>query len=151
VSASTVGAADGSRSTAGRMTALAIVVRVRPLEETRTPNSGCVWLAECEVGGRRFEAGSRHGAANALARELVAAGIADRPLEVYRDGVPGCMRWASLAAAARRTYTEGNRTLQCIRWIAPQDAAQAIRAPPKQGVERPAARLVPPEPERRAA
>ena len=87
------------------MSAPAIVVRVRPLEETRTPNSGCVWLAECEVEGWRFEARSRHGAANALARELVAAGIADRPLEVHSDGVAGCLRWGSVAAAARRAYT----------------------------------------------
>ena len=102
-------------SATGRMTAPAIVVRVRPLEETRTPNSGCVWLADCVVEGQRFEARSRHGAANALARELVAAGIADRPLEVHFDGVSGCQRWGSVAAAARRTYTEGNRPLQCIR------------------------------------
>ena len=133
------------------MTSPAIVVRVRPFEETRTPNSGCVWLAECEVEGQPFEARCRHGAANALARELVAAGIAEAPLEVHCDGVAGCLRWGSVAAAARRTYTEGNRPLQCIRWIAPQDGVQAIRAPPKQGIERSAARLVPPEPERRAA
>ena len=68
-------------SATGRMTAPAIVIRVRPLEETRTPNSGCVWLADCVVEGQRFEARSRHGAANALARELMAAGFADRPLE----------------------------------------------------------------------
>jgi hypothetical protein len=128
------------------MTALAIVVRVRPLEETRTPNSGCVWLAQCEVEGRRFEARSRHGAANALARDLVAAGITDRPLEVRFDGVAGCLRWGSLAAAAGRTYTEGNRPLQCIRWVAPQDGVQAIRAGPKQEVLAPAATLLPPEP-----
>ena len=138
-------------SAAGCMTTLAIVVRVRPLEETRTPNSGCIWLAECEVEGRRFEASSRHGAANALARELVGAGFADCPLEIHFDGHAGCLRWGSIAAAGRRTYTEGNRPLQCIRWVAPQDAVQAIRAPPKQGLERPAARLVPPEPDRRAA
>src|SRR5262249_9105336 len=108
------------------MTGLAIGVTVRPLEETRTPNSGCVWLAECEVDGRRFEALSRHGAANALARELVDAGFADCPLEVHSDGHAGCLRWGSVAVAARRTYTEGNRLLQCIEWVAPQDAVQAI-------------------------
>ena len=97
------------------MSAPAIVVRVRPLEETRTPNCGCVWLAECEVEGRRFEARCRHGAANALARELLVAGIADAPLEVHFDGVAGCLGWGSVAAAARRAYTEGNRPLQCIR------------------------------------
>jgi hypothetical protein len=133
------------------MTAPAIVGTVRPLEETRTPNSGCTWLAECEVDGQRFEARCRHGAANALARELVAAGITDRPLEIHCDRVAGCLRWGSVAAAAGRTYTEGNRPLQCIHWVARQNAVQAIRAPSKQGVERLAARSMPPEPERRAA
>ena len=127
----------------GRMTAPAIIVRVRPLEETRTPNSDCVWLAECEVGGRRFEARSRHGAPNALARELADAGIPDRPLEVRFEGLARCLRWGSIAAAAKRTYTEGNRPLQCIRWVAPQNAVQAIRAPPKQGVKGPAATATP--------
>ena len=125
----------------------AIVVGVRPLEETRTPNSGCVWLAECEVEGRRFEARSRQGAANALARQLVAAGIADRPLEVHFEGVAGYLRWGSVASAARRTYTEGNRPLQCIRWIAPHYGVQAIRAGSKHGVVAPAATLLPPEPQ----
>jgi hypothetical protein len=115
----------------GRMTA--IVVRVRPLENTRTPNSACLWLAECEIESQHFEARSRHGAANALARELLAAGFADAPLDVHCDGVAGCLRWGSATVAAARTHTEGNRPLQCTRWIAPQDAAQAIRAPPKQG------------------
>jgi hypothetical protein len=128
------------------MTAPAIMVRVRPLEEIRTANSSCVWLAECEVGGRRFEARPRHGAANALARELLAACIPDRPLEVYFGGLAGCVRWSSITAAAKRTYTEGNRPLQCIRWVAPQDAVQTIRGPPKQGVLAPAATAVPPEP-----
>jgi hypothetical protein len=127
------------------MTLPAIVVRVRPLEETRTPNSGCLWLAECEIGGRHFQARSRHGAANELARQLVAAGVADQPLEVHFDGLPGCVRWGALKAAAKRTYTEGNRPLQCIRWAAPQDAVQAIRATPKQGVKARAATSDPPD------
>jgi hypothetical protein len=120
-----------------------IIVIQRPLEETRTPSGGCLWLAECEVAGKRFEARSRHGAANALARELVEAGIADTPLEVHFEGIAGCLRWGSFGAAATRTYTEGNRPLQCIRRIAPQDAMQTIRAPPKQGVEEPAGTVVP--------
>jgi hypothetical protein len=133
------------------MTPSTIVVRVRPLEETRTPNSGCVWLAECEIEGQRFEARSRHGAASALARELVAAGFADRPLKVHCDEVAGSLRRGSVTVAAGRTYTEGNRPLQCIRWVTPQNAVQAIRAGSKQGVERLASRSMPPEPERRAA
>jgi hypothetical protein len=133
-------------SAAGRMTSSPIVVRVRPLEATRTPNSGCIWLAACEIDGQHFEARSRHGAANALARELVAAGIPDRPLEVHFEGLAGCLRWGSIAAAAKRTYTEGNRPLQCIRWIAPQNGVQAIRAGSKHGVLTPAGALAPPEP-----
>jgi hypothetical protein len=77
----------------------------------------------------------------------VAAGVADQPLEVHFDGLAGCLRWNSVMAAAKRTFTEGNRPLQCIRWVAPQDAVQAIRAPPKQGVKGPAATAVPPEPQ----
>jgi hypothetical protein len=122
----------------GGMTSAPIVVTVRPLKATRTSNSGCIWLAECEIDGRRFEARSRHGAANALARELVAAGVADRPFEVRFEPLAGCLWWGSIAVAAERTFTEGNRPLQCIRWIAPRDAVQAIRAPPKQGVLAPA-------------
>jgi hypothetical protein len=128
-----------------------IVVKVKPLEQTRTPNSACVWLAEAWVGGRHFEARSRHGALNALARELVAAGIADRPLEAHFEGLAGCLRWGSFAAAAKRTYTEGNRPAQCIRWVAPPEGLGAIRAGSKQGVVRPAARVGPPEPKALAA
>jgi hypothetical protein len=124
----------------------AIVVKVRPLEETRTANSGCLWLAECEIGGQRFQARSRHGAANDLARQLVAAAVADQPLVVHFDGLRGYLRWGSLTAAAKRTYTEGNRPLQCIRWIASQDAVQAIRAAPKQGVKATGATSDLPEP-----
>jgi hypothetical protein len=123
---------------AGGMISAPIIVTVRPLEETRTSYSGCIWLAQCELGGRRFEARSRHGAANALARELTAAGVTDPPLEVRFERLAGSLRWGSIAAAAKRTFTEGNRPLQCIRWVAPQDAVQTIRAAPKQGVERPA-------------
>src|SRR5262249_46786196 len=112
----------------------------------RTPSSGCIWLAECEVGGRRFEARSRHGAANALARKLLTAGIPDRPLEVHFDGLAGSLRWGSITAAAKRTFTEGNRPLQCIRWVPREDAGKPTRGAQKRGVEGPAATAVPPEP-----
>jgi hypothetical protein len=76
----------------------------RPLEETRGPNSPCQWLAECEVDGRRFMARSRHGAVYELARVLVAAGVADRPL-----CVAGHMTWPSFVAAARMDAHRGGR------------------------------------------
>jgi hypothetical protein len=40
--------------------------------------------AYCEWNGRRFEVRSRHGAAYDLCRQLVAAGIPDQPMQVYR-------------------------------------------------------------------
>jgi hypothetical protein len=44
--------------------------------------SACVWIAEVTVEGRTYTARSRHGAANELARQLVAAGLADRPMVI---------------------------------------------------------------------
>jgi hypothetical protein len=59
-----------------------IAVMTWPIEATRTPNSACVWIAEVTVEGRTYTARSRHGAANELARQLVAAGLADRPMVI---------------------------------------------------------------------
>jgi hypothetical protein len=88
----------------------ALAVHCRPLEETRSPNDCCEWLAECEVDGRRFAARSREGAVYELARMLVSAGIQDRPLYVTFAGVAGYMKWRSFAAAAPWTLTEGRTT-----------------------------------------
>jgi hypothetical protein len=87
-----------------------ITVQCRPLPETRTSNSACAWLAECEVDGRRFNARSRHGAPNALARELVAAGIPDDALEIHFEGLAGTMRYPSFHAAAGWTFSESAST-----------------------------------------
>lgn len=87
-----------------------IRVHCRPLPESRTANSSAAWLAECEADGRRFEAKSRHGAANALARELVAAGIPDAPMEVRYEGLAGTMRYPSFHAAAGWTFSESAST-----------------------------------------
>jgi hypothetical protein len=57
-----------------------VSVMTWPIEATRTPNSACVWIAEATVEGRTNTARWRHGAANELARHLVAAGLADRPM-----------------------------------------------------------------------
>jgi hypothetical protein len=87
-----------------------IRVHCRPLPETRTANTACAWVAEAEVDGRRFEARSRHGAANALARELVAAGLADQPLEIHYEGLAGTMCYLSFHAAAQLTFVENAST-----------------------------------------
>jgi hypothetical protein len=89
------------------------VIRVccRPLPETRTQNSAAAWTAECEVDGRRFEAKSRHGAPNELARHLIAAGLPHEPLEIHYEGLAGVMRFPSFHALAGWTYSEGSATL----------------------------------------
>jgi hypothetical protein len=88
----------------------ALVIYCRLLPETRTQNSAAAWLAEAEVGGRRFEAKSRHGAPNALARELVAAGIPDQPIEIRYEGLAGSMRHKSFHTLAGRTFTKSAST-----------------------------------------
>ena len=54
--------------------ASSIAVTTWPEEATRTANSGCVWIAVATVEGGIYTARSRHGVANELARQLVAAG-----------------------------------------------------------------------------
>jgi hypothetical protein len=87
-----------------------ILVHCRPLPETRTRNSSAAWLAECEVDGRRFEAKSRHGAPNELARRLVEAGVPDAPIEIHYDGLAGSMRYRSFHETARWTFVESQST-----------------------------------------
>jgi hypothetical protein len=92
-----------------------ITVTCWPNEATRTPNSACVWVAEAMVDGRTHTARSRHGAPNELARQLVAAGIADQPMVIHYHGVARTMTWRSLHAAARWTYSEGDQPLRRVR------------------------------------
>lgn len=93
-----------------------IAVTVRPVEATRTPNSACVWIAEATVDDRTYVGRSRHGAANALARQLVAAELADRPLVVRYQGLAGTMTWRSFHAAVNWTYSEGDQPLRRVRY-----------------------------------
>jgi hypothetical protein len=88
-----------------------IEVTTWPEEATRTPNSGCAWIAEAVVDGRAYTARSRHGASNELARRLVAAGLADRPMVVrVNSGRPGTTAYRSFHKAAEWTYSEGAAT-----------------------------------------
>src|SRR5262245_2161948 len=93
-----------------------IVVTVRPDDATRTPNSACVWIAEATVEGRAHVARSRHGAPNALARKLVVAGFADRPMVVDYQALAGTVTWSSFHAAANWTYSEGDHPLRRVRY-----------------------------------
>jgi hypothetical protein len=92
-------------------------MRPRPIEATRTAENSCAFIAECEVGGRAFAARSRRGAPFALARDLVAAGVADQPVEVTHAGLRGAMRYPSLHRMAGLTITEGVRgSVEIGRW-----------------------------------
>jgi hypothetical protein len=66
-----------------------IAVMILPDEAARTSNSAWVWIAEATVEGRTYTALSRHGPANELARQLVAAGLPDRPMVICYLGLAG--------------------------------------------------------------
>jgi hypothetical protein len=98
-----------------------IAVTTWPDEATRTSNSACLWIAEATVEGRTYTARSRHGPANELARQLVAAGLLDRPMVIRRLGLAGTMTYRSFHAAARWTFSEGERTLRRVRYREPPE------------------------------
>ena len=85
---------------------VAILVKAYPLETTRTADGTCFWIAETTVVGRSFSARSKHGAPNELARQLVADGIPDAPMEIAHAELRGTMSYRSFHAAAKWTYTE---------------------------------------------
>jgi hypothetical protein len=98
-----------------------IAVTTWPDEATRTSNSACVWIAEAMVEGRTYTARSRHGPANELARQLVAAGLLDRPMVICCLGLAGTMTYRSFRAAATWTFSEGERTLRRVRYREPPE------------------------------
>jgi hypothetical protein len=87
-----------------------------PVEGSRT-SKGIAWEATATLTGRSYSARSRHGAPNALARELVATSIPDSPVTVRYAGTAGCMTWRSLHRMAGCTYSEGNAPLHRTRWV----------------------------------
>jgi hypothetical protein len=80
---------------------------------------GRVWIAEATVEGRTYTARSRHSPANQLARQLVAAGFPDRPMVIRYRGLAGTMAYRSFYAAARWTFSEGERPLRRVRYREP--------------------------------
>lgn len=104
-----------------------INVTIQPDENSRTADRGCVYIAEAEIDGRFFRARSRHGAANELARQLLAAGIEDRPMRVHQRGLRGHLTWRSFHEAARWMCEESStRALRRIRWTDPETKLQQI-------------------------
>jgi len=93
-----------------------IAVMCWPDEATRTANSTCVWIAEATVDGVTYAARSRHGAPNALARQLVAAGIEDRPMVIRCRGLDGTLSYRSFHTATKQTYEEGDRPLRRVQY-----------------------------------
>src|SRR5215472_10060229 len=87
-----------------------------PLEATRTANSPCSWIAEATIEDQTYTARSRHGAPNELARQLFAAGFADRPMVIGYQGLAGSMTYRSFHAAATWTYGERDQPLRRVRY-----------------------------------
>jgi hypothetical protein len=112
-----------------------ISVTTWPDEDTRTPNRGCTYLAETTVAEVTHTVRSRHGAGNELARALVATGITDRPMEIRdrRRSDIVQLRYPSFRAAARWTYTEGNRTLARVPLGRPANRLRRCQGSPKTG------------------
>jgi hypothetical protein len=106
-----------------------IRMRQRIVPRSRT-HTGSLWEASTEIDGKPYSAASRHGAPQALARALLAAGIPDQPVEVrsevcvFDNGAEirteelcGCRRYRSLHRIAGWTFQEGaTAPLRCIRY-----------------------------------
>ena len=116
---------------------MAIEVRCWPDETTRTPNSGCVWIAETTVDGRTYIARSRHGAPNALARQLAQVGLADRPMVIRYQGLAGNLTWRSFYEAAKRTYSEGDQPLHRARYKKPPEGLFSVSGTEQKCVSSP--------------
>jgi hypothetical protein len=122
--------------------------RIAPRSRTHT---GSLWETSTEIGGETYSAASRHGAPQALARVLVAAGIADQPVEVHSEvcvhdtGVEirteqlrGCIRYRSLHAMAKWTFTEGAATLlHRVRYQEQPEGVFSVEAPRQKCVSSP--------------
>jgi hypothetical protein len=101
-----------------------IKIRQRPVPRSRT-QTGSLWEATAEIDGKSYFGVSRHGAPQALARALVAAGIPDQPAEVCisdngaeirTEQLQGCISYRSLHAMVEATFEEGDRPLHRARF-----------------------------------
>jgi hypothetical protein len=120
---------------------MTITVHQRPLQETRTANKSCKWVAEAIVSGRTYTATSRMAPANDIARQLVADGVSDAPMQVYTAGLRGYLVHRSLYKAAGFTIEDtATKPAHIARWESPEARAARITAtlPQKQGVRVPA-------------
>jgi|SRR5215813_9469217 len=96
---------------------MSAIIILHPAEPSRSKERPCFYDAETVVDGVRYVARARHGASYDLARKLVAAGIADQPVEIRQEGLRGGITFRSLYRMAERTVTEGSsRPLHSQRW-----------------------------------
>jgi hypothetical protein len=84
--------------------------------DSRTQRNGSAWLALCIVDGVTYEQRSRFGAVNALARELVAAGIADRPVRIMEHGRLSATSRSLHWLATRTIYERDNWPVRNVRF-----------------------------------
>jgi hypothetical protein len=68
---------------------------------------GRAWIAECVVDGTSYSARSYSGASYALARALVAAGVADQPITMTVHGLLGSQTHRSIYGLAEWAISEG--------------------------------------------
>lgn len=127
-----------------------IEIRQRIVPRSRT-HTGSLWEASTEIDGKTYSTTSRHGAPQALARVLVAAGIADTPIavrsevcvfdngaEIRTEQLRGCIRYRSLYAMAKWTFTEGAATLlHRVSFQAQPEGVFSIEAPGQKCVSSP--------------
>jgi hypothetical protein len=59
---------------------MTVTVHQRPLEKTRSAGKSCKWVAVAIVNGRTYTATSRMAPANDIARQLLADGVPDAPM-----------------------------------------------------------------------
>jgi hypothetical protein len=117
-----------------------IAVYQRPDEPTRTPEQSCEWIGEAVVNGTPYTSRSRMSPATDIARQLVAEGLADRPLVIRSTGIAGHTTWPSFHEAAKWTYEEGpkvaaRRTSYARVEAARERARRRWVGGPKQGVK----------------
>ena len=120
---------------------MTVTVHQCPLEEVRTLGKSCKWVAEVIVNGRTYTATSRMAPANDIARQLVAAGIADAPMQVYTVGLKGCLSWYSFYRATGYTVEESaTKPVHRVGWRDPGARVAQFAAAfcDKQGVKAPA-------------
>lgn len=103
-----------------------ILATIRPDEPSRSPERPCYYDASATIDGRTYTARARYGVVGALARLLVAAGVADAPLLVRQPGAAE-MTYRSFHAVAGRTIREGPaHPIHGAPWV---DLAEAFGRP----------------------